>query len=136
MREEDESNIRWGQADTEDHCKISTERDRYLTEQMGECWHEWEQVFKGGGSKCKTCGKYWPLPPDEETRKIIQDCKFSTWDGFGKLWEWAKHQKWWDCFFWQMDNKEPLQTEDIENLIHPGRFANAVYDYLKSKDNK
>lgn len=115
---------------------MNTERDKFLTEQMGECWHEWEQVYNEGGSKCKTCGKYWPLPPDEETRKVIQGCNFSTREGFGKMWEWAKGHEWWATFTGplygpKVNNSALPIFNDVDYAINPDRFADAVYEFLK-----
>lgn len=62
---------------------MNTERDKFLTKAMGECWHEcdWGQTI------CKHCGRtndprYFDF--DQENRT------FSTPDGFFKLWNWAR----------------------------------------------
>ena len=52
---------------------------------------------------------------------------FSTWEGFGKLWEWSTEQDW---FF---DNF--LVNEDTWVFISPNEFADYVYDYLLDKEN-
>lgn len=70
-------------------------KDEFLTEKMGLYWTSYK--------------------PDQED--------FSTWEGFGKLWEWAKVQEWWGTFI--------IQKQFIWlDIIHPDRFANAVAKYL------
>ena len=64
---------------------------------------------------------------------------FSTWEGFGKLWEWAKKQEWWLKFGEGLSNKQlcseisrGLQID--ESIINPDRFADALYDFLKGRE--
>jgi hypothetical protein len=105
-------------------------RDKFLTEAMGECWHE-------AGTKrvnpftyvCTKCGS--------NIKKNSYN-NFSTWEGFGKLWEWAQKQKWWGTFCsWLTIHKmkEVKHYSWIEQFIHPDRFANALYEYLKEVFN-
>lgn len=49
--------------------------NKFLTEKMGECWHEWEPK-----------------------RDNVRNYDFFTWEGFGKLWEWAGEQEWFPYF--------------------------------------
>lgn len=86
---------------------MNTKRDKFLTEAMVERWNN----------------------------------DFSTWQSFGKLWEWAQEQEWWVTF--TDDYYGPRRPDrnvslffDVNYIIHPNNFANAVYDYLKSKDNQ
>ena len=62
-----------------------SERDKFLTECMGECWHMYNS--RKGLVNCIHCQKEMPLNND-----------FSTWDGFGKLWEWTRKQEWFSTF--------------------------------------
>jgi hypothetical protein len=118
---------------------MNTDRDKFLTEAMGECWHEWviipEQPRKY--SKHQHCIKC------DKRQTLLWDCietlrtDFSTWPGFGKLLEWAQEQdeKFWVGF--------ALQTRIVVNgcisfdlsLINPDRFANSVYEFMKSIDS-
>ena len=79
------------------------ERDKFLTESMGECWHEFSN-------------------------------NFSTWEGFGKLWEWAVKQEWFSDFLKHAEKimKMPI-TGWIEYFVQPDRFADALYKFLKEK---
>lgn len=84
---------------------MKTERDKFLTEQMGEAWYESKD------------GLGWKVWNDD----------FSTWDAFGKLWEWSQKQPFW------MKMISKFHTEGFYHFINPDRFANAVYDYLKKE---
>jgi len=110
---------------------MKEERDKFLTEAMGGCWHVWKQIYSGGGSHCVHCERYWPLFPDEPQQRIIQDCRISTWEGFGKLWEWAQKQEWWSVFYYLVTYGEDA---NLQHIIHPDRFAEAVYEFLKGRD--
>jgi hypothetical protein len=66
---------------------LSDERDRVLTEAMGECWHDYDlgqPVFtcKGGGFVCRECGDF-----------LISNNCFVTDEDFRKLWTWAGRQE-------------------------------------------
>jgi hypothetical protein len=69
------------------------------------------------------------LPALKDTKHIPY--KFSTWEGFGKLWEWAQKQGWWNSFIdaggmdCSKDRLFPVAG------IHPNRFADALYELLK-----
>lgn len=110
-------------------------RDRFLTEAMGECWHEMEVTGKvrlNGFQveRCKHCGKKDDFLGDYTPND------FSTWEGFGKLWEWTQKQEWW-IVFCQFESNLSIDTSCIiKRLIHPDRFADAVYEFLRERDTK
>lgn len=86
---------------------MNTERDKFLTEAMGllERWHDGDFIRTGNS------------------------INFSTWQGFGELWEWSKKQEWW-YEFWKIDfGISIIKCE----LINPNNFANAVYNFLKER---
>ena len=60
---------------------------------------------------------------------------FSTWQGFGKLWEWAIKQEWWQSFGDTVVYADHVDFDvticNLEHFIHPDRFADAVYAFLK-----
>lgn len=56
---------------------------------------------------------------------------FSTWFGFGELWEWSKEQDWCKEFRQIYLNKAASEGVIVAFLINPDRFANAVYEFLK-----
>lgn len=116
-------------------------RDKFLTEAMGECWHEWDggntKPYHDGAKiyfcKCGECvvyDEFYSFTKDVNKHFKIAN-NFSTWDGFGKLWEWCHKQEW-----WQASYGAGMLSDDLESLtasfVHPDRFAYAVYEYLKS----
>ena len=106
---------------------MNIERDKYLTEQMGECWHEL------AGKKRLVCSKCLKL--------FVNHTDFSTWEGFGKLWDWSQKQEWWDTFVMKelhyshrthYDGVNYVYENRLDDeLVNPDRFADAVYEYLK-----
>jgi hypothetical protein len=61
---------------------------------------------------------------------------FSTWEGFGDLFTWAKEQEWWKHFAdvtWK-SNDGMIIGDLLYNLIDPDRFADTVSKYLGWED--
>lgn len=94
---------------------MNTKRDKFLTEAMEE---EFSQY----------------------THEIYKENNLSTWEGFGKLWEWAQKQEWWKefCFSPIGDGYHCyIVSKGLDKFaigcayIHPDRFADAVYQFLK-----
>ena len=95
------------------------ERDRFLTEQIGECWVEWEPK-----------------------RDNIRNNDFSTWEDFGKLKEFMEKQPYWFKFL------DSILHTDYPNfrigkvasnisgiwyyidIYEPDPFADAAYEFL------
>jgi hypothetical protein len=116
------------------------ERNKYLTEKMGVCWHEWDWQRSSTGMPsvhapmwCSKCKSY------SNGKDVCRD--FDTWVGFGLLWEWANKQEW----FWLFTCKQmfsenadaPFEKVDDDgnfhkDIIHPTRFADALYEFLKN----
>lgn len=72
-----------------------------------------------------------------------QEINFDTWEGFGKLWKWAQEQSWFFKFCFQLTKKHKSKQRmtGMTGMIHsgwikPSTFANAIYEYLKEKDNE
>ena len=112
-------------------------RDKYLTEAMGECWHIFKlipyvghQCINFAPIKCEKCGV--KTISENENDKFID---FSTWEGFGKLWEWAQQQEWWKEFSYQDSVRYKMAKYDPYNIINPDRFSDALYTYLKERDD-
>ena len=103
---------------------MNIERDKLLTELMGECWH----TFKHSRFCDKCNAEFWM----QETEAANDKYNFSTPDGFVKLWNWAKSQEWWDNF-WSITFDDYLEATDVIEMINPNLFANALYEYLKGK---
>lgn len=95
-------------------------RDRFLTEAMDLCWHEAKpNCLDNSCIKCFT-----NLPFDPSKRNI----NFSTWEGFGNLFVWAKAQAWWFAFMVCFGETE---CSIYTNYINPDEFADIVYEYLQ-----
>ena len=125
---------------------MNIERDQFLTIQMGECWHERVCVESGpmfSIFRCANCNAKWgnSYTKDNEYSELINN-DFSTWNGFGKLWNWCKEQKvinvWTgkkDFSMIEMIMRNGEFGHDL-SLINPDKFANAVYDFLKGESNE
>jgi hypothetical protein len=93
------------------------ERDEFLTKAINPDWFD---------------GSY------DEAPIIV----FSSWFGFGRLWEWSRKQKWWEDFFektFERDVGSSLcdagcKDSLLEDFINPDLFADAVYRYLKERE--
>lgn len=121
------------------------ERDKFLTEVMGECWHEWDGVttkpYHDGATiyYCK-CGDRIIYNPHESFTKDVNKHfiianDFSTWEDFGKLWGWCEKQVWW------IDFQKSLQCRsDIGpycfGIVNPDKFADAIYKYIKEEEKE
>ena len=114
---------------------MNEERDRYLTEAMGKCWHRGTSFVQPDGSRrfgCSKCGS-------TEGRHL-----FKNWSSFGLLWEWATKQEWWNRVVYSgvttladtENGKERIIIGGVEtvscNLINPDHLANAIYKLIKT----
>ena len=103
------------------------EQNKYLTEAMGDCWHDWDGKTSWSVKDMCRCGAHPAChlkPPN-----------FSTWEGFGKLWAWARKQDWWDVsFIYDMIEDDSQKGMVYEELINPENFARAVVDFLQKKN--
>lgn len=118
-----------------------SERNKYLTEAMGECLHEFEQDettlaaiqynphgedFKSYMMKCKRCGEsYNPFAIPIYT---YRPANFSTPEGVFKLWNWAIEQEWWDEF------EDEIEYACLTTIINPDNLANAICEYLRGRE--
>lgn len=105
---------------------MNEERDKFLTEQMDKCWHEELYRYDSFTKRCKVC--------DKDSRSCTR-INFSTPDGFFKLWNWAKEQEWWEDWKESKEyrNLDGAYIINMEFFIHPDRFANAIYEFLKER---
>jgi len=105
------------------------ERDKFLTEAMGECWHKWDPTNVEQGFTCRHCGRQW--------HHLLAKTDFSTWQGFGKLWEWAQKQEWFKDFCVETPMYSEGEDRDwidaMLDLTHPDRFASEVHEFLKGR---
>jgi hypothetical protein len=146
------------------------ETNRYITEQMGE-WQESVQCeggeisdyYEGWICTCGAVGDWIDIDDRMNVHQTVPDRPdFFTWPGFGKLWNWASGEKWWDEFwdeiFEKADEEYMEHTGSLSRpqgrpinhsyfwqtylvgifkghcLINPERFATAVYEFLKERE--
>ena len=83
--------------------------------------------------KC-SCGAGWNSIHEYDVC-ITRNLDFSTWDSFGKLWEFSVKKDWWNEFACE-------QIETItgnysswldEEMINPSVFADKIYEFLKER---
>lgn len=92
----------------------------------------------------------------EDITEILRQQDYSTWDGFGSLFQWAKEQDWWLDFLQENgmvlekkgenEDDNSTITETFEyfpvNLLDPDEFADAIVAFLddleeqKEKENQ
>ena len=95
-------------------------RDRFLTEAMGECWHEYDLAkpvltCKGGGFICRKCKDL-----------IVSNNDFSTPEDFERLRSWVADRK-----FLHTGTTMPQAAEaDSSCRETRERFADALYGLL------
>jgi len=116
---------------------MSKSRAQILTEAMGGCWHDTAETkpYHDGGTihicKCGARDTMFEASFSSATRspwdRLRNQNDFSTWVGFGKLWEWAKEQEWWADFM----SADVDAVDFFEDLINPNRFADAVMNELE-----
>ncbi len=122
---------------------MNTERDKFLYEYFGECWHEWDKVVFKSVNDLHTCKKCnvtaTPLSPSPKIR-----ADFSKWEWFGWLLNKAKDQEWWDEFVGCASLVKALWKGDMNltigqlvrllvPLIQPDILADSLYEFLKRK---
>jgi len=102
---------------------MKEERDKFLTEAMGGCWHE--RVYHKNSPPVEPCIHCGSTNGNQDKPDL------STPDGFFKLWEWGQKQEWWSVFYYLVTYGEDAS---LQHIIHPDRFADAVYEFLKGRD--
>jgi len=104
------------------------ERDRFLTETMGECWHEYDPDspvmalwFKG--YTCKKCGEF-----------LFGNNDFSTLEDFMKLLNWAGNQEALSSIVSQFEPRYFVKEET--GFRARKRFADVLYGLLSTARRK
>lgn len=109
------------------------ERNRFLTEAMGECFWIGHDCPKCTNLDGTAKGSRRPFP-----------INFSTWEGFGCLWEWCQKQTWITDFVmsrWCISKSQDKETYDFIRVngcfppedINPDLFADVLYSFLKER---
>ena len=109
--------------------------NQYLTEALGECWHNWIRLLqydRSGNSHCicKKCdGHAWTK------YDIPTNFDFFTPEGFFKLWKYTQETSEFAGFFYWFTGKHDLNLEQLDDfmreIINPTNFVNAAYKFLK-----
>lgn len=99
---------------------------------------------------CRNWMEWMVLEGDEiisvsdASREVYKEINFSTWEGFGQLWEWSKQQSWFEDFLNICDVGEYISTKEMDGgftvdiqmeFINPDVFADAVYEFLSDQEN-
>lgn len=110
---------------------MNVERDKFLTKQMGKCWHE----SGPGQTDCKYCRRsndprYFDFDTENRT--------FSSWSAFGKLKDFMCKLPDAEAFFDSYIDKLTLHADEVAetfNRLQPDHFADAAYEYLQEREN-
>jgi hypothetical protein len=112
-----------------------SERDKYLTEAMGECWHE--QHIKNDKHIWCVCGEEFTRFSDLREHIAYRVESFSTWEGFGKLKDFMCNlpdsERFFDSYIDELTQRADDVTETFRRL-QPDHFADVVYEFLKERD--
>jgi hypothetical protein len=108
---------------------MKTERNKALTEAMGECWHEVDMGYPRKSHGLCTCGEdfvsYWGL--QEHLQDGVNN-DFSTWTGCGFLIESRELQSKVGIIVLMSLLVKVIQ-QSLDSI--PDRFADAVCAFLK-----
>lgn len=113
----------------------SIDRDKYLTEKMGLCYHELQCEYSR--PVCTKCGKN----ENDNPNFALENYKynFSTWEGFGKLWEWATEQEGFMSLFedhmYGRDKEHKPSVYILKSFFNPDKFADTIYKFLTTHDS-
>lgn len=102
----------------------SQEINKYLTEAMGECWHEWGEV----GCKCLKC----------KSIQYVNTNDFYTNEGYGKLRDWYdgwdenKRERFLDYLIDIIDDElSDYCIIRYLQVFHRDRFATLICEFLE-----
>ncbi len=106
--------------------KTTQTRDRILTEKVIRgCWHEWPERpssrFQPVSDLCKKCG---------DLRGAVEYIDFSSWRGFGELWDQLKQRKYWGEFWKWLTHEYPWEEWELKT---PSQRADVVFEFLQEK---
>lgn len=97
-------------------------KDQFIVEALGECWHEAGVTWNPNQAYiCLKCMVWTKGNPE-----------FSTWSGFGWLWErFQKHERWEEFL-----KSLVLKIYRWQELINPLFFRDAVAEFFGWEDTK
>ena len=103
-------------------------KDQFIFEALkedGDCWHIWKYI--NGFRKCTKC-RWMPEAKQDKYNFGEHNPDFTTWEGFGKLWEAIGGIR--GHFLFGGRPKGGDYYQQILDLIHPTRFRDAIADFL------
>ena len=117
--------------------KTKESLNRFLTEWMGECWHEWERDREGRATICKKCKVTF------QGSKNTYGFDWTSRERFLDLWDKAKESEEWDKFIAHltMFTKRPNLEEviiiinGVFDLISQPTFAEEMAKFLGWKED-
>jgi len=110
-------------------------KSKYIFEQLarpGECWHTDIATKDVHLFKCPCGFKTADYYTFEFHLENNQNPDFSKPEGFFWLWERAQEKEWWVDFLVKTYGPEYWHSVlNLGYLVHPTRFFDALYDFLK-----
>ena len=107
------------------------EINKYLTEQLGECWHEWYVTEDASPFRKYACDKC-----DIERINPKDNPNFFTWQGMGKLREfydtWDEEKKLSFRLYAFFEKPDGVMSYDY--VWHKDNTANLMYGFLKERN--
>jgi hypothetical protein len=102
--------------------RLNGERDHFLTERMGNCWHDYDpdkpvKIMWFTGYRCQKCGEFF-----------FTNNNFSTMEDFMKLLDWANDQGALSPVVSQFETKYFIDEET--GPYSRKRFADVLYGLL------
>lgn len=104
---------------------MNEERDRFLTELMGQCWHDYDvdkpiNTYSLEAFICKKCKGF-----------ILGNNDFSQEEDFAKLYKWSREQEKLKTIL-DSFNENDLYDR-VKGTFYRERFADSIYDFFKQK---
>ena len=116
-------------------------RDEFICKKLGWCWHETGGASVQEGKRLfRQCRKCKKIIRDEDGWFGNDDRPdFSTWTGFGRLWEaMRRHKSFWPMVF--VYNRKYgtglMGSMILPSMINPTVFADAVYQFFGGEGNE
>jgi hypothetical protein len=105
---------------------MNEERDRFLTEYMGWCWHDYDpdkplNTYSLEAYVCKKCKGF-----------ILGNNDFSVEEDFGRLFVWAEEQDYLTELVRSFEGRD--FADSSQGSLYRNEFADALYEFLKNRN--
>jgi hypothetical protein len=123
-----------------------TDEELFYKLEPDGCWHD--IISNPDGTtlgKCKKCGRLFHAIHLSDWNPDEFNPDFTTWEGFGWLWERCIEKDWWEKFTMFIYKKDvyPIDWSWAMNgyaihqyLINPTRFRDALKEYFERGEGK